>query len=122
MFQDNYAFLDDQAGFDGDEPLAKVVSSPRKIPSSLDKWSGEILTPDGEMNNCVNNNYDAQFMSDVAHPSNDNRDVSVVVSAETVILPDWTYYFTTGSAWGRTRAERVMCVKGAYLNQLAAGH
>ena len=39
MFQDNHAFLDDQIGFDGDERLAKVVSSPGKIPSPLDKWS-----------------------------------------------------------------------------------
>ena len=88
MFQDNHAFLDDQVGFDGDERLAKVVSSPRKIPSPLDKWTGESLTPDGEMNNSVNNYCDAHFMSDVAHPSDEDRDVSAVVSAETAVLPD----------------------------------
>ena len=90
MFQGNHAFLNDQVGFDRDERLAKVVSSPRKIPSPLDKWGGESLAPDDEMINSVNDNCGAQFMPDIAHSSDEDRDVSAVVSAETAVLPDRT--------------------------------
>lgn len=84
MFQGNHAFFHDQVSFDGGEHLVKVVSSPKKIPSPLDNWGGESLTPDDEMSN----NCGAQLMPGRAHPSDEDRDVNAVVSVEIAVLPD----------------------------------